>query len=101
MTPRLTETSYAPHRRDTLPKPDSPLLAEVAPDESGLGRAFVWGSVIGGAAVWLVCGAVSLIAGTSPAAALGIGAFAAFWGGPGFGGMLGAVLHHSRAEGLF
>ena len=32
--------------------------------------------------------------------AAGVGAFTAFWGGPGFGGMMGAVLHYSRTEGM-
>jgi hypothetical protein len=29
---------------------------------------------------------------------LGLGAFAGVWGGPGFGGMLGAILAYARAE---
>ena len=67
--------------------------------EAGLGRAFVMGTVIGCVVVFLVLGGISLAVGLGVGPAIAIGAFTAFWGGPGFGGMMGAVLHHSRTEG--
>jgi hypothetical protein len=50
--------------------------------------------------VFVLLGGLTLAAGMGAAAALGVGAFTAFWGGPGFGGMMGAVLHYSRTEGM-
>ena len=49
--------------------------------------------VVGGCTFW-----VALNAGTTLVAALGLAAFAGFWGGPGFGGMLGATLAVTRNE---
>ena len=69
-------------------------------DDAGLARAFVRGSVVGSVAVFVLLGGLTLAAGVGAAAALGVGAFTAFWGGPGFGGMMGAVLHYSRTEGM-
>ena len=69
-------------------------------EESGLGEAFLKGSIVGFVVVFVLLGGVTLAAGMGVAAALAIGTFTAFWGGPGFGGMMGAVLHHSRTEGL-
>jgi len=69
-----------------------------ASDEAGLARAFVVGSLIGFVVVFVLFGGLTLAAGMGIGAALGVGSFTAFWGGPGFGGMMGAVLHHSRVE---
>ncbi len=70
-------------------------LAEIDrhPDR-GLGKAFVLGSLIGFVVVFGIFGGLSLVAGLDAPAAAGLGAFTAVWGGPGFGGMMGAVLHH-------
>lgn len=67
--------------------------------EVGLGRAYVLGSAIGFVAVFVVCGGIALLGGVEPGAALGAAAFTGFWGGPGFGGMMGAVLHLERSSG--
>ena len=77
-----------------------PSTAPSTSDDAGLARAFVWGSVVGSVAVFVLLGGLTLAAGMGAAAALGVGAFTAFWGGPGFGGMMGAVLHYSRTEGM-
>jgi hypothetical protein len=69
-----------------------------AGEDAGLVRAFVGGSIIGFVAVFVILGGMTLAAGMALGAALGVGAFTAFWGGPGFGGMMGAVLHYSRTE---
>lgn len=68
--------------------------------ESAALRGAVIGTVIGFVVVGAVTVAIALNAGTSVVAALGVGAFAAFWGGPGFGGMLGATLGVTRNEAL-
>lgn len=77
-----------------------PSTAPSTSDDAGLARAFVRGSVVGSVAVFVLLGGLTLAAGMGAAAALGVGAFTAFWGGPGFGGMMGAVLHYSRTEGM-
>jgi hypothetical protein len=79
-----TPTRGKPISRDELP---------------GLGRSIV---VAGGAAVLIVLGAVTiglLTMGASWTSSLGIGAFAALWGGGGFGAMIGGVLYAHRADG--
>lgn len=67
-------------------------------DERGLFRAFLAGSLIGFIGVFLVLGGITYGVGMGLGPAIGVGLFAAFWGGPGFGGMMGAVLHHSRND---
>ena len=49
--------------------------------------------VVGGFAFW-----ATFNAGSSAIAAVGLGLFAGFWGGPGFGGMLGATLAVTRND---
>lgn len=79
-----TPTRENPSSRDELP---------------GLGRSIV---VAGGAAVLMVLSAVTvglLTLGAPWTSSLGIGAFAALWGGGGFGVMIGGVLYAHRADG--
>ena len=71
----------------------------VAPEESGLARAFAVGSIVGFIATFAVFGGLTLAVGLGVGPTIGVGLFTAFWGGPGFGGMMGAVLHYSRNEG--
>ena len=79
--------------------PAAPLVAERAePADTGLVRAFAIGAAIGAVAVFAVFFGVATALGLGTPAAIGIGAFTAAWGGPGFGGMMGAVLHITRAE---
>lgn len=66
--------------------------------EQGLARAFVIGSIVGFIAVFVVFAGLTLAVGMGIGPAVGVGVFTACWGGPGFGGMMGAVLHHSKAE---
>jgi hypothetical protein len=64
----------------------------------GLGRSML---VAGAAAVTFVLVAVAgglTATGSSFVEALGIGTFAALWGGGGFGAMIGGVVHAHRAE---
>ena len=61
-----------------------------------LGRAFLWGSLVGSVLVFAFCGGIALLAGMGTPAAIGIGLFTALWGGPGFGGMMGATLYFSE-----
>lgn len=67
-------------------------------DDDGIVRAFVVGALVGCVATFTFFVAMSLILGLGLGPAIGIGAFTAFWGGPGFGGMMGAVLRYSRNE---
>lgn len=65
----------------------------------GTGRAVLIGTVIGFFLVFGFSAGVGLAAGLTPVAAVALGAFTGVWGGPGFGGMMGFVLHESRHEG--
>jgi hypothetical protein len=67
-------------------------------DDDGLVRAFVVGALVGCVATFTFFVAMSLILRLGLGPAIGIGVFTAFWGGPGFGGMMGAVLRYSRNE---
>ncbi len=61
-------------------------------------RAFATGTLIGVVVVGTFCGGITALFGGGWAGALAVGAFCAFWGGPGFGGMMGFVVHQARAE---
>jgi hypothetical protein len=75
----------------TRPTPTRTIEADVI-------RGFVIGSVIGSIAVFVLWGAVALLGGLANVNAGVVGAFTAAWGGPGFGGMLGAVLGYSKHQ---
>jgi hypothetical protein len=62
----------------------------------GFGRAAATGAVIGYLVVLTIVTGIALAAGAGVLSALAIGAFAALWGGPGWGGMVGAVLYADR-----
>ena len=64
----------------------------------GLGRAILMGSLIGFLVVLAIVCTIAVLAGYDAADALGVGAFAGLWGGPGFGGMMGATLAANRHE---
>jgi hypothetical protein len=66
--------------------------------DSGMGRVLYTAGVIGTVVMLGIGIGISLVGGTSFIDALGIGAFAALWGGPGFGGMAGAIYYLSREE---
>lgn len=71
---------------------------EAITTESAAARGAIVGTIVGFVAVGGVAIAIALNAGTSVISAFGVGAFAAFWGGPGFGGMLGATLAACRND---
>ena len=60
--------------------------------ERAAGRGMVTGAIIGLISVTAVFTVIMLYAGAEPVSAVGVGLFAGFWGGPGFGGMMGAIL---------
>ena len=64
--------------------------------ESGFGRAVLVGCVVGFVCTTSLTTLIVWLAGAGLAAAAAVGAFAGLWGGPGFGGMMGATLHASR-----
>jgi hypothetical protein len=64
--------------------------------DAGIGRAAVIGAIIGYFAVLAVVGGIALAAGVRLGGALAVGAYAAMWGGPGWGGMIGAQIHADR-----
>jgi len=100
------DTSMA-GRTETPPRPAGAggtrtSTVEVVPGptvEQRIGRAAVRGVVIGLVVMTALGTGMGLVTGFDLIGSLGIGAFAGFWGGPGFGGMLGATLAYVRAEG--
>jgi hypothetical protein len=77
---------------------DEPVVTRVAKAltaDERLGRAFIQGTIVGTVLVFVFCGGISLLAGLGVAPAIGIGAFTALFGGPGFGGMMGATIYYS------
>lgn len=66
--------------------------------EDGVVRGFVLGSIVGFIATFVACGGIALASGLGVGPALGVGIFAASWGGPGFGGMMGGVFAYTRNE---
>lgn len=65
---------------------------------AGIGRSFAIGSLIGGLITFAVTGGITLVACHQVGPAVGVGLYAGLWGGPGFGGMLGAVGAMNREE---
>lgn len=68
------------------------------PSESAAGKGFIHGSIAGFIAVSLIGFFVALNAGAELWPAIGVAAFAGVWGGPGFGGMIGATLAALRHD---
>ena len=64
--------------------------------EAGIGRAAVKGAIIGYFAVLMIVGGIVLAAGAGLGVALAVGAYVAIWGGPGWGGMIGAQRYADR-----
>jgi hypothetical protein len=85
-------TMLVEHRSVT----DPTLIDEPA---GSFGRATAIGAVIGCLVVLTIVTGIALAAGAGVVSALGVGAFAALWGGPGWGGMIGAVRHADRVGG--
>jgi hypothetical protein len=65
-------------------------------NESGIGRAVVIGAAIASVIVWTFVALAAMYAGEGLGGSFAMGAYAAFFGGPGFGGMLGAVIYIER-----
>lgn len=75
--------------------------AEIAPEltvDQRIGRAAWHGVLVGLVAMSALGTGMGLAAGCALVDSLALGAFAGVWGGPGFGGMLGAILAYARAE---
>lgn len=70
---------------------------DAADPEDGIGRAFVIGSVVGFIVVFAAFGGAALAIGLEVVPSLGLALFVSIWGGPGFGGMMGAVVHNEHA----
>jgi|SRR5690606_30210081 len=85
----MVEKNDTKAQRPAAPEP------AVAP---GTGRAIVIGTILGFFVVGGFCGGVGLLLGLPPVAAIALGCFTGLWGGPGFGGMMGFVLHESKLE---
>jgi len=72
--------------------------ADPHPTTSAGVRSFITGSVIGAFVVFTLCAGPIMLFGGSRGGAVAVGVFCALWGGPGFGGMMGFVLHQDREE---
>ena len=64
----------------------------------GIGHAVLRGSLVGFVIVATIAWLVARVAGYTTTDAFGVAAFAGLWGGPGFGGMMGATLAANRAQ---
>jgi hypothetical protein len=71
----------------------------MATEPPGVGRFVLVGCLIGAIVALAVVGGGLLAAGVDTAGAAGIAAVSAFWGGLGFGGMMGGVAHAAKREG--
>ncbi len=69
------------------------------PSEAGISRAAVKGAIIGYLAVLTIVSGIVLAAGAGLGVALAVGAYVAIWGGPGWGGMIGAQRYADRTAG--
>ena len=78
----------------TEPRSSSQAPAELS--EAGIGRAAVKGVIIGYFAVLTIVAGIVLAAGAGLGVALAVGAYVAIWGGPGWGGMIGAQRYADR-----
>lgn len=61
-------------------------------------RAFIVGTLIGMIVVGGFCAGTIWLLGGEAGGALAVGAVCAFWGGPGFGGMMGFIVHQDRTQ---
>ncbi|MDQ3946923.1 MAG: hypothetical protein M3357_17565 [Actinomycetota bacterium] len=64
--------------------------------EAGIGHAAVVGALIGYFVVLAVVSGIVLATGAGLGVALAVGAYVAIWGGPGWGGMIGAQRYADR-----
>lgn len=67
-------------------------------EEPGVGRAFLVGCAVGTAVSFAGMTAAGVVGGLGLGASVGLAAFVAFWGGLGFGGMLGGVVGIIRVQ---
>lgn len=81
------------------------VTTEVAPDasdastatgEPNIGRSAMIGAVSGFFAVMLAVTVVGTVGGMNPGSAFGMGCFVGFWGGGGFGFMMGGTIPFAR-----
>lgn len=64
--------------------------------EGRIGRAALRGSIVGFVLFVVGAGGLGLLCGMGLGGALGLGVFTGLWGGPGFGGMFGAIMASER-----
>jgi len=64
--------------------------------DAGIVRAAVVGAVVGYVVALAIVATILTVAGAGLGPALGVGAYVAIWGGPGFGGMVNAQRHADR-----
>ena len=91
--------SRGPERPVSRAAAERPQVRTVSRDEApGLGRYIAIAAAASTLVVLVVVTVGLMAASTSFVASLGIGAFAAVWGGGGFGAMIGGVLYVHRFE---
>lgn len=80
----------------STPQPFDPATAWA--DPPGLGRALTISVAINVAVSFFGVGGAFLAGGQGWGASIGMGAFVAFWGGLGFGGMIGGVVWATQVD---
>lgn len=81
-----------------VPSPRSVAPGRNLTPEQRIGHAAVRGTLVGYAAVTAVVSIIGLISHAGIGPSIGIALVCAFWGGPGFGGMIGATLGLTREQ---
>lgn len=76
---------------------DDPML-DLDDAERGVGRSVARGSLVGVVIAFVGIAVAMLLGGKGLGAAAGLGVFVAFWGGLGFGSMIGGVMGVIRLE---
>ena len=100
--PLVRDSSAGP---DALPMPRSSLASSslrtsernLTPEQR-IGHAAVRGTLVGYVAVTVIVTIIGLFSDAGIGPSIAIALFCAFWGGPGFGGMIGATLALTREE---
>lgn len=78
-----------------LDRPNEAISREIP----GTLQAVAIGAAVGMVAAFVAVGGTLFVTGYSAAVSLGLGGMSAFWGGLGFGAMLGGAIHLSRHPG--
>ena len=93
--PRPT-LEVVPNAPVTAPTTSDAATRRARSEEPNIGRSAMIGAVIGFFAVMIAITVVGALSGVEPGSAFGMGCFVGFWGGGGFGFMMGGTIPFAR-----